>query len=138
MSRRFRGPSLASVILVWALTGQWGYAGVLECKPEVKYECSVPGCARQVEGFAHAEHYRYDSGRGVLTACLWSGCFEGKVRRAGHKDRFVVSGDLSGPKGERSLISLTITPDGRFTADWHDSAAPVLAFGACRPEGKRP
>jgi hypothetical protein len=108
------------------------------CKPEVKYECSPQGCSRQTEGFAHAESYRYDAARGVLTACLWSGCFEGKARRTGQQGLLVVTGDLKGPKGERFSFSLTQTPDGGFSAVWHDASAPVLSMGTCLPAEKQP
>lgn len=126
-----------AVLVAWAMAAPWGHAAGVECVPEVKYECSSPRCTRVAEGFAHAEAYRYDTRSGVLTACLWSGCFQGKVRRTESGSAYLLSGLLADHRGDRRLVSLHIDDGGRFSAQWHDAAAPVLELGRCQ-SGARP
>jgi hypothetical protein len=52
---------------------------VLNCRPEIKYECRSQGCERITEDFRHAEYFILDTAGKTLVACLWTACYEGQA-----------------------------------------------------------
>ena len=110
-------------------------ARVQRCRPSVKYECAEQRCVRVSEGFQHAESFAWNDKAGLLSACLWSRCYQGSVRPLRDRSGAVtLSGSLaSEPAGLPPLyLSLTIAADGKFTAVWEQRGdGLVFDIGRC-------
>ncbi len=99
-----------------------------DCRPDIKYECTVDQCEKIVSDFQHAEWFAYSTATGELSACLWTNCYAAKATVF----RDPASGDLTAmgklmptahPGNEPIIVSLTIDTGnnddaGNFTAVW--------------------
>ena len=99
-----------------------------DCRPDIKYECTVDQCEKMVSDFQHAEWFAYSTTTGELSACLWTNCYAAKATV------FIdpASGNLTAigkliptahPGNEPIIVSLTIgngnnDDTGNFTAVW--------------------
>ncbi len=99
-----------------------------DCRPDIKYECTIDQCEKIVSDFQHAEWFAYSTTTGELSACLWTNCYAAKATVF----RDPASGDLTAigkliptahPGNEPIIVSLTIgngnnDDTGNFTAVW--------------------
>ncbi|MEO8991496.1 MAG: hypothetical protein ABI284_08400 [Nitrosospira sp.] len=99
-----------------------------DCRPDIKYECTVDQCEKITSDFQHAEWFAYSTATGELSACLWTNCYAAKATVF----RDTASGDLTAmgrliptahPGNEPIIVSLTIATGndddiGSFTAVW--------------------
>jgi hypothetical protein len=109
------------------------------CTPEVKHRCTHEACTTITEGFQHAESFSYDRSRSMLSACLWSSCYEGRAWQFKEGQTFTAIGKLSsqaqGPASQL-VVSLTVSPDKRFVAVWSYAGDGITAdMGHCEVEG---
>jgi hypothetical protein len=113
-----------------------------DCRPDIKYECTVDQCEKIVSDFQHAEWFAYSTATGELSACLWTNCYAAKATAF----RDPASGDLTAmgqliptahPGNEPIIVSLTIDTGnnddtGNFTAVWgYRNAGLTFDMGKC-------
>ncbi|SDA28956.1 hypothetical protein SAMN05216315_14022 [Nitrosospira sp. Nsp18] len=99
-----------------------------DCRPDIKYECTIDQCEKIVSDFQHAEWFAYSTATGELSACLWTNCYAAKatVFRDPASGNLTAIGKLiptAHPGNEPIIVSLTIdsgnNDDTRnFTAVW--------------------
>jgi hypothetical protein len=125
----------AVVLVALMAYGTSVQAGIHDCRPDVKYECSGPACERITEDFRHAEYFIFSESDNTLAACLWTACYEGVSVKYVHADGFTAVGRLKkdGSQDETRLVSLSISNDKRFTAIWnHSGDSTTLDMGTCK------
>lgn len=98
-----------------------------DCRPDIKYECTVDQCEKITSDFQHAEWFAYSTTTGELSACLWTNCYAAKatVFRDPASGDLTVMGKLiptAHPGNEPIIVSLTIgtgnNDTANFTAVW--------------------
>lgn len=111
----------------------------LVCRPSSKHHCDADGCARETEGFQHAEVFYYHHEAKVLTACLWTNCYSDTVSVFVAPDKTQTSlvgwlpPDHSPDMYPPMLITMTIDSEHRFTASWqHQGNGITLDHGICK------
>jgi hypothetical protein len=121
-------------LMLAAMTPAAG-AEILNCRPEIKYECRLQACERITEDFKHAEYFILDTAGKTLMACLWTACFVGQATVFQQESGLTAIGSLlrDGSDTEKRLISISMDDDRRFTAIWnHGSESTTLDMGICR------
>ncbi len=129
---RQRVNAFAAALMAYGASVQ---AGIYDCRPDVKYECSGPACERITEDFRHAEYFIFSESDNTLVACLWTACYEGTTGKYMHADGFTAVGRLlkDGSEDQTRLVSLSVSNDMRFTAIWnHSGDSTTLDMGTCR------
>ena len=98
-----------------------------DCRPDIKYECTVDQCEKTISDFQHAEWFAYSTTTGELSACLWTNCYAAKatVFRDPASGNLTAIGKLiptAHPGNEPIIVSLTIgvgnNDTTNFTAVW--------------------
>lgn len=99
-----------------------------DCRPDIKYECTIDQCEKIVSDFQHAEWFAYSTATGELSACLWTNCYAARatVFRDPASGNLTAIGKLiptAHPGNEPIIVSLTIGNGNNddtvnFTAVW--------------------
>lgn len=96
----------------------------VDCQASFQYVCTGTACERAEGDVSHAEQFSYDRKTGLLTACIWTGCYSGKPRVlvAPESGDTTLIGQLISDnpsmRPSKRLVSLTIDARRDFVAVW--------------------
>lgn len=131
----------AMLVVFAAMSSAVPNASDLVCRPSSKHYCDAGGCARETEGFQHAEVFYYHHEAKTLTACLWTNCYSDTVSVFISPDKTQKSlvgwlpPDHSPEMYPPMLITMTIDNDNHFTVSWqHQGNGVTLDHGICKAQ----
>jgi len=111
-------------------------AQAYDCRPSAKYECTAQRCEAADAGFEHAESFSLDRSTGMLSACLWTNCYEGKAAVVADRKAasFTAVARLkpAHPGNDPLVVVLSVNAQNAFTAAWGlDGGSVTLDWGRC-------
>ncbi|MBF0609642.1 MAG: hypothetical protein G8345_19405 [Magnetococcales bacterium] len=115
-------------------------AAIYNCTPDHQHTCDQQGCTTTTENFAHAETFTLDTQRKIISACLWTACYEGRASfyHVDKQGEITAMGQLQeqgdNPDKSPRLLSLTKDANHHFTAVWSYSGSGLtFDMGVCQP-----